>query len=794
MALSFRETMRGHLVDLEGFARPIEFEVRAEAKALAPLLRTGALALTGTITAPGFASLAPLSGKLCISPLGDRSITYDVAFEAEDGRVLRLLGRKDLDGRSPVRSMTEMAAKLLDGGRTIAEGTMQFDLVTLPAFLASFGPRTAALSQGRAGAVDPELPAADPLTARDERLLWALGEAMLVPGEKVPAFDERTMEIARRLWPLLPVHVTGFVRTALVALDALAFARTGRRLASLPLEPRRELIEALGRARPAGEALLMLAGLPLRTAHFARRDYLEAIGWPANVPPAREPEPRWMAQVTAPEALQAEQTLECDVVIVGTGAGGATAAAMLAEQGLAVVLIEEGRYERRQQFAAPAEERLLKLWRDGGMVVAVGNAGVAVPLGRMVGGSTAINSGTCYRTPDAVLAEWRAQGFPSDFEPQNFARWLDLVERELQVEPGGRAYLGEVAKIVAKGAEAMGAPHGPLRRNAPSCDGQGQCPIGCPTGAKRSADVSWVPRALRAGAQLYTGLVVSRLLTRGARVVAVEAKGSDAAGAPRRLVVKARATVLACGAIYGPGLLADHGVRSPWLGRNLSIHPALGLFARLDHPVAPWAAIPQGYGVDPFVDPRLRFEGFYAPPQLAAPAIPYVGRELTRWMDAQDRVVQFGFMVRDRGVGSVLRGPGNRPIIRYDVPDDVVSLWTRGAAALTELLLRGGAEEVLTGIAGVDGVRSVEAAKALGERKFRASDFRAMGFHPLGTSRPGATAAEGVVDFDHLVHGRENLYVMDGSTVPSSLGVNPQITIMAMAARAASGLAARLSR
>ncbi len=792
MALSFRETMRGHLVDETGFARAIEFEVRAEAKSLASLLRSGRLALTGTISAPGYAAVAPLVGHLCVSPLGDRSLTYDVTFDADDGRPLRLLGRKDLDGLSPVQSMTVMAAKLLDGARTIAEGTMAFDLGTLPSFLGSFGPRTAALGPGRAGAVDPELPAADPLTPRDERLLTALGEAMLVAGEKVPAFDERTLRIARRLWPLLPLHVTGFVRTALVALDALCFARTGHRLAGLALERRRDFVEALSRARPAGEALLLLAGLPLRTAHFARADYLAAVGWPEAPPPPNEPEPRWMRQVTAPEALPTEQALECDVVIVGTGAGGATAAAFLAEKGLAVVLIEEGRYERRPQFAGPAEERLLKLWRDGGMVVAIGNAGIGVPLGRMVGGSTAINSGTCYRTPDAVLAEWRAQGFPSDFDPQNFAPWLDLVERELQVEPGGRRYLGEVAKIVAKGADAMGAPHGPLRRNAPSCDGQGQCPIGCPTGAKRSADVSWVPRALRAGAQLFTGLVVSRLLSKGARVVAVEAKGHDAAGAPKRLVVKARAVVLACGSIYGPGLLADHGVRSPWLGKNLSIHPALGLFARLDRPVAPWAAIPQGYGVNDFVDPRLRFEGFYAPPQLAAPAIPYVGRELTRWMDAQDRVVQFGFMVRDRGVGSVLRGPGNRPIVRYDVPPDVVALWTRGAAALTELLLRGGAEEVLTGIAGVDGVTSIEDARAIALRKFRAADFRAMGFHPLGTSRPGATAQEGVVDFDHRVHGTDNLYVMDGSTVPSSLGVNPQVTIMAMAARAASALAARL--
>lgn len=228
------------------------------------------------------------------------------------------------------------------------------------------------------------------------------------------------------------------------------------------------------------------------------------------------------------------------------------------------------------------------------------------------------------------------------------------------------------------------------------------------------------------------------------------------------------------------------------LGRNLSIHPAMGMYGLFDQQMEPWNAIPQSYGVDDLVDDRVRFEGFYVPPPIGGALLPVEGAELTRWMDAQDRVGQFGFMVRDRGVGRVLSGPGRRPIIRYDLDAATLRRFRTGAARLAELLLQGGAREVLAGVGPVKSVRSVEEARAIEHRGLRPRDFRLLAFHPLGTCRMGVDADRGVVDTEHRVHGMQGLYVADGSSVPSSLGVNPQVTIMAMAARAAEGIAARL--
>jgi choline dehydrogenase-like flavoprotein len=779
---SFQETMAGALRDGHGRESPVDFTVRAEADSWTRLLRDGRLALRGVAAAPPWIDEALCEGTLVIEPT--RALRYEVCFAAADGTPFRLRGQKDLDALHPLRSMTTLAVTLESGGIPLAAGTMRFDLADLPRFLGSARPRLGlAGGGGRQGGG---------LAAAETDMLAAFAEASIVPGQCVPAADAETVTRTLDLLERLPSPVRSGLRASLRGLHLWSLLRRGRSFAKLPLHARRDLLDALVARRPLGEALVYVLSMPIRSAHFSRREYLDAIGFPAPTTPAREPDPRWMSQVATAADLPAAETIEVDVVVVGTGAGGAAAATTLAEGGLGVAMVEEGAYFRRHDFQGPPEERLLQTWRDAGMAVTLGNVPVSVPTGKLVGGSTAINSGTCYRTPAPVLRQWREAGLPSDFEPASFDRWLDRVEAELQVAPGEKPWLGAVADVVARGAEAMRLRHGPLRRNAPGCDGQGQCPVGCPTEAKRSTDVSYVPRALRAGAMLYTGMKLQRVLWRGRRAAGIEATGRGADGSPRTLVVRARAVVLACGTFATPLLLVDAGVRHRWLGRNLSVHPALGQFAMCDAPMDPWRAIPQSYGVEDLVDPRIRAEGFYVPPALAASVLPAHGAELTRWMDAAPRVVHFGFMCKDRGTGAVWRGPGGRAIVRYDLEPDVRDLFRAASATLAELLLRGGAREVMTAVAGPGVVRTVEEARALAGATIKATDFRAMGFHPLGTCRVGGDESTSVLDADHRVRGAENLYVMDGSAVPTSLGVNPQVTIMAMATRAAERLGRRL--
>ena len=241
--------------------------------------------------------------------------------------------------------------------------------------------------------------------------------------------------------------------------------------------------------------------------------------------------------------------------------------------------------------------------------VTLGNGAIFMPTGRAVGGSTTVNSGTCLRAPDRIFRGWRRDhGLP--FSSDSMAPFYDRVEEVLGVELAAAEYLGGVARVVARGAEALGYRHGPLPRNAPGCDGQGLCCYGCPTDAKRSTNVSYVPMALKAGAQLVTSARAERVLVEGGRAVGVEAVVADGKAG---LTVRARAVVVACGSLYTPVFLLKQGMAnsSGQLGRNLSVHPCVAVAALFEESLRGAAGIPQGYSIDSFQDEAFSSRGCF---------------------------------------------------------------------------------------------------------------------------------------------------------------------------------------
>jgi choline dehydrogenase-like flavoprotein len=236
----------------------------------------------------------------------------------------------------------------------------------------------------------------------------------------------------------------------------------------------------------------------------------------------------------------------------------------------------------------------------------------------------------------------------------------------------------------------------------------------------------------------------------------------------------------------------ENGFRLPHLGRNLSVHPGLGMVARCREELDPWDAIPQGYSVHALEEEGIRYEGFYLPPAVLGGILPMFGPELSRWMDDFPKLAQFGFMTRDRSNGSVRRGPDGQSIVVYRLDQRSIGQLKRGAALLGELFLRAGAREVFTSIRTVPVIQNSQDCDRLLASEPSRLDFGLLGAHPLGTCRMGASPESAVVDFEHRVFGTENLHVVDGSVVPSSLGVNPQMTIMAFALRAADIIADKL--
>jgi choline dehydrogenase-like flavoprotein len=180
---------------------------------------------------------------------------------------------------------------------------------------------------------------------------------------------------------------------------------------------------------------------------------------------------------------------------VGTGAGGAVVAKELAQRGHAVVLLEEGAHRGRADFDGRSISGLQRFYRGKSLLGTVGNVFIPLPMGRLVGGSTAINTATCWRTPERVLARWVSAFGLAELAPERMAPYFERVERTLEIAPPDARYLGGAARVIARGADRLGCAHGPVARNAPACDGAGVCDTGCPTGAKRSMDRTCRPRS-----------------------------------------------------------------------------------------------------------------------------------------------------------------------------------------------------------------------------------------------------------------------------------------------------------
>jgi choline dehydrogenase-like flavoprotein len=481
-------------------------------------------------------------------------------------------------------------------------------------------------------------------------------------------------------------------------------------------------------------------------------------------------------------AIGGERRVRVDACVIGTGAGGAPVAKELAEGGMRVAILEDGERFTTDDFTARAREMTAQLYRDAGQVATTGNVPIVMPLGSGVGGTTIVNSGTCFRTPAAVLEMWRERFGLDELSAAELDPFFRRVERELNVVQVPPELAGRNAEVVKRGADALGWSGDYVWRNVRGCVGSGVCNFGCPTSAKQHVGITYVPRAWDAGATTFTGTRARKIVVEGGRVRGVEAVTTGGG----RVHVECDTVIVACGAIHTPLFLRRNGLglESGELCRNLAIHPATAVRALFDEPIDMARGVPQSYFVDEFADEGIMLEGAAGPPDYAAMSLPFAGERHRDLMLRYQHMSQFGLMVSDVSRGSVRERFG-RVEIRYDLCREDLDTFRRGVDILCELYAAAGASVLYPPVEG-EGEMPATERRPLPE--LHASDLTLMAFHPLGTARADARPQHGVVDGDLKLHGAEGVYVADGSVVPSSIGVNPQITIMALATRLAYGL------
>ncbi len=478
--------------------------------------------------------------------------------------------------------------------------------------------------------------------------------------------------------------------------------------------------------------------------------------------------------------------LSVEVVVIGTGAGGALAGTELAKRGKKVLFLEAGgAFERKDFQQRSLTWSTVHLYNQRGAQLSLGEPAILLPSGRAVGGSTVINSGICFRPPRDRLETWSRLTGRAHLAPDAMAPVVDEVWRRIGVFKT-HAGIGRRHNLLFQaGVERLGFEGDWIDRNAPTCGGCGVCHLGCPSGAKASVDKAILPEALHLGAELLyraraEGVIVEGGRATGVDVIALDDK-DQALGALR---VKADVVILSGSALGSPLILEHSGVGGDERGKHLSVHPGSAAVGDFDEPVTLWDGVPQGYWAHDPDDERIVLETVtLGVPELFG-LFGRAGQEGIEELSRLKHLAIAGGMVRDHGEGSVSLSSGFTPSIRYDLGAPELASIKQALRSVTRIYFAAGARRVCPlvhplrffereadAIAAIDGVTS-----ALDLAHVHAS-------HPQGTCRMGPRSGPdaGVVDGDGKVHGVSGLYVMDGSIVAGSVGVNPQVTIMSLA-------------
>ncbi|MYM91936.1 GMC family oxidoreductase [Rugamonas sp. FT82W] len=514
-------------------------------------------------------------------------------------------------------------------------------------------------------------------------------------------------------------------------------------------------------------------------------------------------------RVTDCARLDADLTLEADVVIVGSGAGGGVSAEILALSGLRVLIVEEGALRSSSDFNMKEAEAYPQLYQESA-ARKTRDKGINILQGRTVGGSTTVNWTSSFRTPDITLAYWNKQYGLKDYTPEQLAPWFGMMEQRLNVMDWPAAP-NENNDLLRRGAAKLGIPTALIRRNVNGCWNLGYCGMGCPTNAKQSMLVTTIPSALTQGATLLTRARAERFVIRGDKVAQLDCVALDASGhAPtgRRITLRARHFIAAGGAINTPALLLRSGAPDPHglLGKRTFLHPVVisaGTFAQR---VDGYAGAPQTVYSDHFlhnapIDGPMGYKLEVPPlhPLLLATTVAGFGAqhaaEMAQFPHKQVilALLRDGFHAGAPGGSVALDGAG-APVLDYPIGDFIWDGARRALLTMAEIQFAAGATDVSPVHESAPRYTSwAQARDGIAALPLKLLATRVVSAHVMGGCAMSGDERQGVAGADGRYHGLANLSVHDGSLFPTSIGANPQLSIYGIVARLASHLAQQLT-
>jgi choline dehydrogenase-like flavoprotein len=528
-----------------------------------------------------------------------------------------------------------------------------------------------------------------------------------------------------------------------------------------------------------------------------------ALGYPAPwTPPAQRPTPANPDHPLQTTRVTEDMEIEADACVVGSGAGGGVVAALLAEAGYRVAVLESGDAFNEQSHVPDEEAGFRQLFAKQGLLTSADGA-VVVLAGRTLGGGTTVNWMTCFRPSDKLLAQWAAASGVASLTGPELQAGLDAIEKRINVNKV-ESRLNANNEALVRGAAALGWHNDIQARNSKGCGDCGLCTFGCPWGAKQGTMRTYLQDAYDAGAEIITCATAERVIFDGKRAAGVEARVGAPDALPRRtgrpgthrLVVRAPLVVVAAGGIESPALLLRSGLKHSALGKHLYLHPSIVDIGVFDEEIAAWTGPLQTAHSNQFADMDghgfgFKFEVTPIYPGLGASALPWESGESYKLrMLELKRSVSLLVLTRDRASGRVTIDKWGNPVIHYTLSKTDAQHLMRGVKEGARLLLAAGARDVYTLHTRLTSITRKEKNNPMAWERFDArvdrlgtgpNNLMLFSAHQMGTCRMGADPATSVTDERGRVHGYSGLYVADASVFPQASGVNPMITIMGFA-------------
>jgi choline dehydrogenase-like flavoprotein len=489
-----------------------------------------------------------------------------------------------------------------------------------------------------------------------------------------------------------------------------------------------------------------------------------------------------LSKQAPPEAITAE------ICVIGSGCGGATAARLLAEAGHDVVVLEEGRDligpERTQRDRAMYDQ----LYMDRGGR-ATHDLSVTILQGRVLGGGGVINTCDVVPIPEGVLQHWATKYGLEDFAPERFKRFADDALGDLSASQIPESLVNTANNRLRQGAEALGLRGEVMMHNRVGCRGLGTCMLGCPVHAKRNPRMVALPKAIEAGARIYTRTRAVKIDKANQELKEITVRTLDPGGYREQseLKVRAKIVIVAANAIASAQLLLRSGVGNAHVGKNLILQPQLAIIGMFDERIAAFDGVPQSYAVTEFEEEDnaefglwgYRIEGIMGTPGIVSTMLPFSGVAGMENMTKYDRMAPSLLLVPDAPSGQVEVARDGRLTIRYEQRDDHRERLRQAVESAAKVYLEAGAREVLVPTAPPLFIRSTQEAKKGQELTFAPATAPMISAHQQGTVRFAASEHNGGADLNGQVYGTRDVYVFDSSGYPTSAASHTMTPIIA---------------